>query len=167
MFWLGGYYPGWRSDHSEEVAMSWEPSKIGTNGARRRDASGTRREAARNSILRRITLESLEPRVLLDATLPTPTVVTSPINITGDEGNDSSPTIAVDPSNSEKLAAVWVRNDPKLAPGPTIFVEMSVSTDGGTSWSNPTDRIASFHRQSGHERPNRVVHAAGQPERRL
>jgi subtilisin-like proprotein convertase family protein len=97
---------------------------------------GPRREAARTS-LRRITLDALEPRVLLDATLPSPAVATSPINITGDEGNDSTPTIAVDPHNTNKLAAVWVRDDPKLAPGPTVFVEMAVSNDGGATWALP------------------------------
>jgi subtilisin-like proprotein convertase family protein len=60
------------------------------------------------------------------------------MNITGDEGNDSTPTIAVDPHNPDKLAAVWVRNDPKLAPGITIFAEMAVSGDGGATWSAPT-----------------------------
>ena len=67
--------------------MRWEPSKMGTNGARRRTLRGPRRESTRTSMLRRITLESLEPRTLLDATLPTPTVVAnSPIDITADEG---------------------------------------------------------------------------------
>src|SRR5690242_4073775 len=118
--------------------MRWEPSKMGTKGARRRTLHGPRRKSTRNSVLRQITLEGLEPRTLLDATLPTPTVLSSPMNITGDEGNDSTPSIAVDPHNSNKLAAVWVRNDPKLAPGITIFVEMSVSGDAGGTWSAPT-----------------------------
>ena len=117
--------------------MRWEPSKMGTNGARRRTLRGPRREAARNTMLRRITLESLESRIVLDASLPAPTVATSPMNITGDEGNDSTPTITVDPHNPDKLAAVWVRNDPKLAPGMTIFVEMAVSNDAGNTWSAP------------------------------
>jgi subtilisin-like proprotein convertase family protein len=89
-------------------------------------------------VLRRVTLEALEPRTLLDATLPTPAVLSSPINITGDEGNDSTPSIAIDPVNPNKLAAAWVRNDPKLAPGITIFVETAVSSDGGATWSAPT-----------------------------
>ena len=55
--------------------MRWEPSKMGMKGARRRTLRGPRRESARNSMLRRITLEALESRTLLDATLPTPTVV--------------------------------------------------------------------------------------------
>ena len=55
--------------------MRWEPSKMGMKGARRRTLRGPRRESARNSMLRRITLEALESRTLLDATLPAPTVV--------------------------------------------------------------------------------------------
>ena len=97
--------------------MRWEPSKMESKGARRRTLRGPRREAARNTMLRRITLEALESRTLLDASLPAPTVATSPINITSDEGNDSSPTITVDPHNPDKLAAVWVRERSQAGAG--------------------------------------------------
>src|SRR6185437_9093304 len=42
--------------------------------------------------------------------------------------------VAIDPSNPQKLAAVWTRNDPNLAPGPTEIVQFAVSNDGGKSW---------------------------------
>src|SRR5436309_3382065 len=115
--------------------MRSEPSKLGMKGARGRTHGGPRRGSARNSMLRQIALEALEPRMLLAAALPTPAVLpNSQVDITGLEGNESSPSIAVDPVNPNKLAAVWVRNDPKLAPGPTIFGEMATSTDGGATW---------------------------------
>src|SRR5437764_15256722 len=117
--------------------MRSEPSKLGMKGARGRTLRGPRRESARNSMLRQIALEALGPRTLLAATpLPTPAVLpSSQVDISNSEGNESSPTIAVDPLNTNKLAAVWVRNDPKLAPGITIFVEMATSNDGGATWS--------------------------------
>ena len=52
----------------------------------------------------------------------------------GRAANDSSPSIAIDPNNPLKMVSAWTRNDPKLAPGRTEFVEYGVSTDGGKTW---------------------------------
>src|SRR4051812_31258103 len=118
--------------------MRSEPSKLGMKGARGRTPRGPRRGSARNSMLRAIALEALEPRTLL-AALPTPTVLpSSQIDVSQLEGNESSPSVAVDQHNPNKLAAVWVINDPKLAPGPTVFVELATSDDAGATWSTQT-----------------------------
>src|SRR3954451_2174658 len=115
--------------------MRSEPAKMGTKGTRGRTLRGPRRGLARNSMLRRIALEALEPRTLM-AVLPTPTVLpNSQVDISNSRGDESSPTIAIDQLNPNKLAAVWVRNDPLLAPGRTVFVEMAVSTDAGQTWT--------------------------------
>jgi hypothetical protein len=90
-------------------------------------------------VLRQIVVEALEARTLLDATLPSPTVLpNSQVDISSQTGNESSPTIVIDQHDPNKLASVWVRNDPTLAPAPTVFVQMSVSNDGGATWSAPT-----------------------------
>ena len=115
--------------------MSSEPTKVKTRGSRTRTQGGARRLSARGETLRRLAMESLEARALM-AVLPAPTF-TGPVDVSNSRGNESTPSIAVDPTNPQKLAAVWTRNDPQLAPGPTEIVEFSVSTDGGKSWSNP------------------------------
>ena len=107
-------------------------------------------------MLRRITLESLESRTLLDATLPAPTVVaTSQMNITGDEGNDSSPTIAVDPHNPNKLAAVWVRERSQAGAGDHGF-----RGDGGLQRCREYlvgPHADTDHPEPEHERPDRAL----------
>ena len=96
--------------------------------------------AKRAEVLRAIGLEALEPRTLL-ATHPAtlPTTVTSPVvDISGQPtltSNESTPSIAVDPNDSQKLAAIWTRNDPSLAPGQTEIVQAAYSVDGGASWN--------------------------------
>src|SRR4051794_5439206 len=118
--------------------MRSEPAKMGSKGTRGRTLRGTRRGFARNSMLRQIALEALEPRTLM-AALPAPTVLTSvPIDISPastTRGDQSSPTIAIDQLHPNKLAAIWVRNDPSLAPGRTVFPEMAYSIDAGLSWT--------------------------------
>src|SRR3954451_6308757 len=115
--------------------MRSEPAKVGTKGTRGRTLRGSRRELARNSMLRRIALEALEPRTLM-AVLPTPTVLpNSQVDVSTSRGNESSPAIAIDQLNPNKLAAVWVRNDPALAPGRTVFVEMAYSNNAGQTWT--------------------------------
>src|SRR4051812_22590089 len=78
-----------------EVAMRSEPAKMGTKGTRGR-TRGPRHGIARNSMLRRIALEALEPRTLM-AVVPTPTVLpNSQVDISTSRGDESSPTIAID-----------------------------------------------------------------------
>src|SRR4051794_6094808 len=72
----------------------------------------------RKSKLRNLALENLEARALL-ATIPA-ALVTSPADVSGSGGNESSPSIAIDPTNTSHLVAVWTRNDPGLAPSPTV-----------------------------------------------
>jgi subtilisin-like proprotein convertase family protein len=113
--------------------MRWQRSEAGVEVGRSRNESGARRKLTRKSQLRRAALESLEPRTLL-ATLPAP-VVSNPADISGSRGDESSPSIAVDTNNPQKLVAVWTRNDPMLAPGPTIIAEGTYSVDGGQNWT--------------------------------
>ncbi|WP_422931842.1 Ig-like domain-containing protein [Singulisphaera sp. PoT] len=122
--------------------MRSDASEVESKGSRARTRSGLRGVAARNAKLRRMALESLETRTLLSttttSTLPSPSVtLNSQINLSGSEGSESTPSIAIDKNNPNKMAAVWVRNDPLLAPGTTVFVEFSFSNDGGNTWASP------------------------------
>lgn len=129
-----------RSERSEVKA------KVGHNRA----LVGFRRESARKSALRRLTLEGLETRTLLatlpgsllvptqQSMLPAPLVVpNSQVNVSaGARGDESSPSIAVSKNNPLKLAAVWTQNDPAL-PAPTrIIVQGAISSDGGQTWTS-------------------------------
>jgi len=91
--------------------------------------------------------EGLENRLLL-ATIPAAAVTTiagspvSPIDLTGfqtvtNDGNANSPTVVVDPYDSQKVFAVWGVDLSSLSPVPhtTAVVEGAFSTDGGTDWS--------------------------------
>ncbi len=122
--------------------MRWDASEVETKGSRARSRTGVRGKLARNSVLRHMALEGLETRTLLSttttSTLPAATVaLNSQIDISNSEGSESTPSIAIDKNNPLKMAAVWVRNDPKLAPGITVFVEFSTSNNGGASWTSP------------------------------
>ncbi|QDV39602.1 Ig-like domain-containing protein [Tautonia plasticadhaerens] len=104
-------------------------------GCRERSSSSQVRRARS----RRAVLEWLEPRALL-ATVPTP-VVFDPVNISSsdfsvdDNSDESSPSIAVDPNNPLRVAAVWTRWDTDPDPD-FIGVEGAYSTNGGASWSS-------------------------------
>jgi subtilisin-like proprotein convertase family protein len=86
---------------------------------------------------RRLALEALEPRTLL-AVLPPPTVgATTPIFDATPNGNNSAPSIAVDPTNPDNLAAAWVLNDPvDLGPMTPVQVFGAFSNDGGQTWNS-------------------------------
>src|SRR5947209_2099129 len=117
--------------------MSSEPIKVKTTECRTRSQFGTRRREARGATLRRAVLNTmaLEPRTLM-ATLP-PSVFsgTSLVDRSG-TGNMSSPSIAIDQNNPQKLVAAWTLNDPTFAPGPTEVVRVAFSSDGGSTWQN-------------------------------
>jgi subtilisin-like proprotein convertase family protein len=115
--------------------MSAEASKVNAKGDRARTPVGMRRRPARTGTYRRLDVDVLEARELL-AVLPASTFPTStvPISAVSGQGNMSTPSVAIDPNNPQKLAAVWTRNDPNLAPGPTEIVQWAYSVDGGKSW---------------------------------
>src|SRR5947209_8683470 len=94
-------------------------SVIDTPKVRRGSRPGVRSAHLRRTRLRNLALESLESRTLL-ATVPA-AIVTSTLDISNSGGNQSSPSIAVDPTNQNDLAAVWTRIDPNL-PFPTVRV---------------------------------------------
>lgn len=118
--------------------MRSEPSRVMTAESRTRSLAGHRREAARKQKLRRGVLETLEPRTLLSS-LP-PALVSAQVAVSSPYlgGNQSTPSIAIDPLNPQHLAASWTRIDPTLAPGPTVVGVAAFSTNGGTSWTDFT-----------------------------
>src|SRR3954454_7567854 len=113
------------------VASEVETSKV-RPGSRPR----TRPVLLRKSRLRALALENLETRALM-ATIPG-AQVTPPIDVSGSGGNESSPSIAINPANTSQLVGVWTRLAPGLAPGQTVVVEGAVSSNGGVSWTGFT-----------------------------
>jgi subtilisin-like proprotein convertase family protein len=88
-------------------------------------------------------LEELEDR-RVPSTLPVPVitghtaVIAPPIDPSPTfNQNFSSPSIAVDPTNPNSLAAVWVEHDHNTNANPvdSFSVDAAVSTNGGNSWS--------------------------------
>lgn len=108
----------------------------------------TRLKSVRKERLRRLALDTLETRTLL-STLPpvtffnqplkpnTPPTPLLPVNLVtaGPQDNNSSPQVAIDRYDPQKMVAVWVNNDPAERPGIPIIVEAAYSTDGGAHWS--------------------------------
>ncbi len=95
------------------------------------------------SHLRRLSLETLESRQLLASNLPSATIApgtagTLIFGIQNLSANQSSPTVAVDPTDPTKLVAAWVSYDPAHPSGNrdvTAVVDSAYSVDGGRSWS--------------------------------
>ena len=112
--------------------MSSETSQVKTPVKTSRPQAKARRASSRSAMLRCLSLEALEQRTLM-AVLPSSTL-TGAIAVSASSGNQSTPTITIDQNNPQKLAAVWTRNDPLLAPGPTEIVQYAVSNDAGKSW---------------------------------
>src|SRR4051812_5486217 len=120
--------------------MRSETAKLGKKRTHERKLRGPHRELARKSMLSLIAVEALEPRTLM-AVLATPTVLpNSQVDVSDFVGSvrgyESSPTIAIDQLNPNKLAAVWVRNAPPLPAPSNIFVQMATSIDGGQNWTS-------------------------------
>lgn len=88
----------------------------------------------------RLSIERLEDRTLLTATLPTPVAnplgVISKTTATGRPINLSSPSIAQDPTNPLNLVAAYTRNDPTIAGVQKVFIDAQYSFDGGVTWTN-------------------------------
>ena len=95
---------------------------------------------ARRAKLRRAALESLEERCLL-ATIPAPMVldqidISNPFEITDNETDESTPSIAVDPNNPENLVASWTEFNADIDdPNFQVSVGLARSNDGGQNWS--------------------------------
>ena len=121
--------------------MSSEPIKVKTTESRTRTPLGRRRRESRGSTVpRRAILDAmvLEARTLM-TTIPASQfsgTVLIPGTQTG-TGNTSSPSIAIDPNNPQKLVSAWTLNDPTFAPGQTEVARVSFSSDGGATWTNP------------------------------
>lgn len=115
--------------------MRSERSEVKTKAGHDQAQVGLRRESARKSSARRLALEHLEERTLL-ATLPQPLVplTATPIR-TGLRGNASTPSIAIDKNNPQKLVATYTINDPAQAGDTKVWVEAAYSNNGGQSWS--------------------------------
>jgi large repetitive protein len=117
--------------------MRSEPSTVNTAECRTRSLAGRRREAARKQKQRQCVLESLEQRSLL-AVIPG-TQVAAQIAVTPNfepsNANNSSPSIAVDPTNAQHLATVWQTIYP-VTGGTHYGIDGAFSTDGGTTWTS-------------------------------
>ncbi len=118
-------------------------------GRRGRSRQGMLPRKARTLRQRRIDVEGLESRTLL-ATIPAPAITqingtpVGPTDLTGlgnvtTDGDASSPTVAVDPYDSQKVFAAWVLDGSQIVPAitipPTAVAEGAFSNDGGTSWN--------------------------------
>ena len=104
--------------------------------ARTQNVEGRLSEKSRGRGGRRAVMEALESRTLL-AVLP-PASVQSLTAMTNAGGNESTPSIAMDPANPQNLAAVWTRIASNLPNQLQTIVEGAYSTNGGTSWQSLT-----------------------------
>jgi large repetitive protein len=121
--------------------MRSEPSKVKTVESRTRSLAGRRRGAARNrkQKQRHAYLETLEQRLVMSVLPPAlvstqvaPTQLFEPSN-----SNNSSPSIAVDPTNANHIAMVWqsIIPNPGATPAVIIRIDGAFSPDGGTTWT--------------------------------
>jgi hypothetical protein len=94
---------------------------------------GSRPRPARKASRRRVALEGLEPRTLL-AILPAASIL-GRVDVSNSGGDESTPSVAINPSNPQNLASVWVRNDPNRSGNNKVTVEGAVSANGGVTWS--------------------------------
>src|SRR5579883_3318271 len=118
----------------------------GRHGRIRPDAWSKRARTARQ---RWIDLEGMESRTLLATSAATATggavQLTNFVDVTK-QGNAISPTVVVNPYNSQDVVAVWGVDLSSITPEPTpttAIIEGDYSTNGGLSWSsfNPMDPI--------------------------
>src|SRR5262245_48190220 len=118
-----------------DMVMRTGASDVPSRGHRGRIRQDARLNTSRKKRLRRNTLEWLEPRTLM-AVIPAAQVLTGPIGVSSTGGNMSSPLVAIDRYDSQKLVSVWVRNDADLPDTDETIVEGAYSNNGGQSWSS-------------------------------
>jgi subtilisin-like proprotein convertase family protein len=125
-------------------------SENDSQSARGQGRSGSRSAAIRKTRLRSSVLERLEERTLL-AVLP-PVSVSSQIDISdpagllnnGNNGNQTAPQVAIDPTAPQDMVAVWVTDSLANQPNPNnnqtpVFVQGAVSTNAGQTWTSFSD----------------------------
>ncbi|HEX3446680.1 MAG TPA: hypothetical protein VHS97_00395, partial [Isosphaeraceae bacterium] len=125
-------------------------SEILSRGHRGRSRLDARGKTTRHLRQCQIDLEGLESRTLL-ATIPAATATGAPIDLSGlstvtNNGNAHSPTVVVDPYDSQKLFAVWGVDLSQVVPAPTpttAIVEGAFSNNGGATWNNLGEQVAS------------------------
>lgn len=115
---------------------------------RRQAKPAGRRHGARRKSTAQLGIEALETRDLLTGALP-PLVVDGSIEPIFDQRdltpflgigvndlrNAAGPAIAVDPTDPNKLAAVWVFHDPNISGNQKYFVNSAYTIDGGQTWN--------------------------------
>jgi subtilisin-like proprotein convertase family protein len=126
--------------------MRRQSTELRSQGTRPRTRDEARGASVKRSRLRRLALEGLEARTLL-ATTPIPVVtnqVAASAGVGGVNINDSNPSIAVNPLDSNKLIAAFTDRD--TSSGTTLyFARVTFSNDGGRSWNLAVDQpIQSF-----------------------
>lgn len=120
--------------------MRSEPSEVKGRGGRERTLAGASRRSVRKSLLRNLHLEALEERQLLASSLPTPVVPLTATNVaTGSNGllggNASTPSIAIDRYQPNKMVAVWTEDNPgNPNPYTKVYVAAAYSNDAGKTW---------------------------------
>ena len=126
------------------MAMGTGASSSSHRGHRDRNRPGRPLRGARRQRVGRIELEGLEARTLL-STLPAATndaalqQLTNFVDVTK-QGNANSPTVVVNPNNSQDVVAIWgVNLSPVVPPVPdtTAIIEGAYSTNGGLPYVNP------------------------------
>src|SRR5829696_7863443 len=134
---------------AQSEARNGSSDTIQTN--RRRDRRVAARDVLRRAYLPVLAIEGLEGRTLL-STLPTPiTSTATDVSGGGTSVNQSSPFIAYDPKNPQKLVTVFTSDVPNSGGTQTVFIGGRYSTNGGVSWqsfavpnnvTNPTNSTA-------------------------
>src|SRR5687767_11048071 len=120
-----------------------ESSRLETNSqtsSKPRSRRSNRRPHAQQILSRAcrpvLGLEGLEPRQLL-AVLPAPNISGhTDISGGGDNVNQSSPSIAYNPSNPQKLVTVYTSDQPSASGFQKVFVEGRYSINAGATWES-------------------------------
>ena len=133
--------------------MRSAPARDGSlaDRAQGRRGLGATKSTRQAKKLRYAALDWLEPRTLLaTSNLPAPlvlgqvnvsdkganTVGSLPSN-TDQFGNESSPSIVIDPLDPTKVVATWTRFDPSNGTNTPVVAQYAYSTNSGATWSNP------------------------------
>src|SRR5947209_2737454 len=93
-------------------------SETNTPKARAGSRPGARSSWLRKARVRSATLESLESRELMAVIPPAIVAGQTVVSPTGANVNQSSPSIAVDPTNPLHLVSVWTQYNPTVSPQP-------------------------------------------------